>query len=269
MTYPNPESFMNLETYPHPLALAWKAVEEESTPFIRLHRVFDAFETLVRYCATITLCSLNTGELDFQTKKDLVEKMERPSLGIWVHLLRTTVEMDPKSLGQRFVPELEGAKGYFAQHLGPYTQGNKMNLVNQRNQVAHGGFLSKEKSQEILLQAEPLVHKLYEAAEFFCTYPLVAVSEGQQAPFMGPGLELIWHPSQLGDGFYLFPQGAAVSQPPAASLSLFPLQSYRPIFKWSGEEPEPVEPLACLFYARLAKTACGISELPGTGQPGP
>ena len=71
--------------------MAWQAVEAESVPFVRLHRSFDAFETLIRFLSTITLCSLDPNTISLDLRRQLVNLMERPSLGIWVNLLRITV----------------------------------------------------------------------------------------------------------------------------------------------------------------------------------
>ena len=77
-----------IDQYPYPLAVAWKSVVEESVPFVRLHRSFDAFETLIRFLSTITLCSLDPNTISLDLRRQLVNLMERPSLGIWVNLLR-------------------------------------------------------------------------------------------------------------------------------------------------------------------------------------
>ena len=73
-----------IDQYPYPLAMAWQAVEAESVPFVRLHRAFDACEILIRYLLTITLCSLAPNISSLDLRRQLVNLMERPSLGIWV-----------------------------------------------------------------------------------------------------------------------------------------------------------------------------------------
>ena len=77
--------------YPYPLAMDWQAVEAESVPFVRLHRSFDAFETLIRFLSTITHCSLASNTISLDLRRQLVNLMERPSLDIWVNLLHITV----------------------------------------------------------------------------------------------------------------------------------------------------------------------------------
>lgn len=77
--------------YPYPLAMDWQAVEAESVPFVRLHRSFDAFETLIRFLSTITHCSLDSNTISLDLRRQLVNLMERPSLDIWVNLLHITV----------------------------------------------------------------------------------------------------------------------------------------------------------------------------------
>jgi len=69
----------------------WQAVEAESVPFVRLHRSFDAFETLIRFLSTITHCSLASNTISLDLRRQLVNLMERPSLDIWVNLLHITV----------------------------------------------------------------------------------------------------------------------------------------------------------------------------------
>ena len=64
--------------------MAWQAVEAESVPFVRLHHSFGAFETLIRFLSTITLCSLAPNTISLDLRRQLVNLMERPSLGIWV-----------------------------------------------------------------------------------------------------------------------------------------------------------------------------------------
>ncbi|MDP7281822.1 MAG: hypothetical protein QGG39_18320 [Candidatus Poribacteria bacterium] len=77
--------------YPYPLAMDWQAVEAESVPFVRLHRSFDAFETLIRFLSTITHCSLAPNTISLDLRRQLVNLMERPSLDIWVNLLHIAV----------------------------------------------------------------------------------------------------------------------------------------------------------------------------------
>ena len=77
-----------IDQYPYPLAMAWQAVEAESVPFVRLHHSFGAFETLIRLLSTITLCSLAPNTVSMDLRRQLVNLMERPSLGIWLNLLR-------------------------------------------------------------------------------------------------------------------------------------------------------------------------------------
>ena len=66
-----------IDQYPYPLAMAWQAVEAESVPFVRLHRSCDAFETLIRFLSTITLCSLDPNTISLDLRRQWVNLMER------------------------------------------------------------------------------------------------------------------------------------------------------------------------------------------------
>lgn len=137
-----------IKDYPYPLAVAWNAVETETRhPFIRLHRCLDALETLVRYCAGITLCSLNTQQLDAGLREQLVENMEHPTLGRWVALLRDALPF----ADLKRTPEL---KNFYKKSLNPRVDG-EVDLVNLRNRVAHGGVIDDARAKDLLAQADP------------------------------------------------------------------------------------------------------------------
>ncbi|MBF0121669.1 MAG: AAA family ATPase [Desulfobacterales bacterium] len=235
---------MNIENYPYPLAVAWDAFEKEKASFIRLHRGLDAFETLVRYCANISLSLIRLTQFDINVQTEMVKVMERPSLGSWVNLLRISIRFDQRG----FLPELTNENGFFNKTIKRFIEG-KNDLVSQRNKVAHGGFISKEKSLEFLQIIEPKVKELFEKASFLCEYPLIAIFEGKKSLLMGIQKDLIWSSSDLPDGIYLFSKKVTKTKP----LPLFPLQAYRPILKYNEGIIQTVGEATALFYARMGK----------------
>jgi hypothetical protein len=91
----------NLIQYPnglHPkdmpiyLALPWIEFCKENHPRIKLHWLLDTVEICVRWCVAIALSEVvhaNQGKLPKKIIQQIGRLIERPTLGIWLGMLRT------------------------------------------------------------------------------------------------------------------------------------------------------------------------------------
>ncbi len=238
-------------SYPLPLANASKLLSESASDLVRLHRAFDAFETLVVYCTTIALAS-QTPPIPIELKKKLALLLERPSLGVWMHLLECIIDWNLPI----FVPELEGKKGYLQTHLITKKKEGDFDLVFQRKRLAHGGFLDKSEAHGILNLLLPYLESLFHEASFFAKYPLVSVVNNKWIILQDVHFPLN-EQLMLKDGIYLFSDEVfrnCKNQCPYLSLEPFQIPYTSALLKSGTGDFDTMEATG-LFYRRMQKRA--------------
>ncbi len=239
---------LDLTQYPYPLAKAWNDLSLEKNPLIRLHRSFDAFETIVRFCANIVLKSLRTKPLTSAQKQLLLRTLSSPALGNWIKLL----ELAETKEGERFVKELYGRSGFIQKTLVPYSEGKSENLVYWRNQTLHSQMLESE-CAALLKRIEPIIKTVFQAASWVKGYPLAVVHEGLQMDWMGHKPAKSGQASELANGVYLFSNDTENSERNVKFLRLDPFHVYRPIVQQVSQSHIEHPTYQLMFYASLEK----------------
>src|SRR4051794_22296801 len=77
---------VDLQAWPHVLAVPLAEYARESNPYVKLHRLTDAIETLTRFCAVAALGDLLAhGSQGFPeaVRQELKDRLDRPTFGAW------------------------------------------------------------------------------------------------------------------------------------------------------------------------------------------
>src|SRR5262249_7444445 len=96
---------VDLQRWPHVLEVSLAEYARAAVPYIKLHRLTDAAETLTRFCTAVALADLldHSPQEGFPetVRQELRHKLDRPTFGAWRELLKTAVEALPYRRGQR------------------------------------------------------------------------------------------------------------------------------------------------------------------------
>jgi hypothetical protein len=152
------------ETLPTWLAHPWAALCGEPHPRVRLHWLVDTGELVVRWTVALALAEVvqaHGGRLPEAVAEAIAEHVERPTLGRWLGILRELCEVAPAS------PVVtRGLFGWAADILPRHFTGEgeggtvDTSLLVLRNQIAHGGGLSRERAQALVDAHLPTVAAL-------------------------------------------------------------------------------------------------------------
>lgn len=244
---------------PFPLALIIRDYLSADNPFIKLHRLTDGAELLTRFVTIIVLSDLLRlrGEYPESIRKELAERIERPTFGAWRNILGSACEelFAKKRRAECFVTELPA---YVKGRLLPALGGNEGDATNQiialRNILAHQGRLGDDQAQEFLVHHQPSFETLMVELGFLKDYDLIACAvDGHVLSLRGipqtnesfPSLEL---PKSLQP---LWPERVALLRG-AEWLDLFPLQAFSDVFRWRDEQMERVGVAVPQIYFRLS-----------------
>ncbi|MEQ1569468.1 MAG: protein kinase [Myxococcota bacterium] len=141
-------------SFPHPIAHAWHRVSLATSSADRIKRLLACLEVLVRVQCALALPDYLRGPPDESVEKTL-ERLDRPSLGHWVQLLRSTLRaIDGRELPP-FSPEAQ--RWYLAKGRPTDAAKRLDELVELRNDEAHGRVLSVAEQDE---RAEELLSRL-------------------------------------------------------------------------------------------------------------
>jgi len=157
----------------------------ESNPALRLHRLCDAVEILTRFCAVAVLgeyrARLGDESLPPELLKQLQEHVERPTLGRWAGMLAALVQgLDGGA--PLVLPELPD---FATRLLLPLLPGGERptayeSLLALRNDLAHGGGMTRAAADEYLRQWEPRLEPLWEGLSFLAGAD-VCLYDGKEA----------------------------------------------------------------------------------------
>ena len=146
-----------------PMVLAVPALEfcdQNLTPVLRLWALCDFVELSARLAVIVGIAE-HGGKPPEKLRAALSEKIERPTLGQWLHMARAVAENLPEN------PAFSGL-GEFISHLDkelcPLDKSRdfKRSVLALRNRLAHGGGLNKTAARDILLAWEAYVARLAE-----------------------------------------------------------------------------------------------------------
>jgi len=154
--------------FPSILALPLADYDGERQPVLKLHRLCDAGEILVRFCVTLALGELRqlNPELPPRVVAVLQEHIERPTFGRWLAMLRALLEHLTPAL-PLLVPELPAfvnktllpAMGGTGDGIGRADKESgedpERNLIDLRNLLCHGGAMRAEVAEHYLDKVGP------------------------------------------------------------------------------------------------------------------
>ena len=154
-------AYPDLPTY---LAIPLAAYFDESHPRVKLLWMCDAVELTARFAVAVLLAEIRANQqedtLPNDVKRILAGKIERPTFGAWVNLLK-----DLLNAHQPEEPKVAG--GLLAWMVNPLEQGGSLsdlikpdakkdlNFVELRNLLAHGGGISLKAAASELEQFHP------------------------------------------------------------------------------------------------------------------
>jgi WD40 repeat protein len=148
---------VSLDQLPSHLAIPLQRWAEETHPVQRLWRISDSVEVLLRYLFAIALSDLmrrHGGELPGDLRRRLGARIQAPTFGTWMSLLRDTFEAHD---GAAPIPSLAitaHAREAFSGAIGPLVgagdDGLGTHLLPLRNLLAHGGGISSHVGREYL-----------------------------------------------------------------------------------------------------------------------
>ena len=246
---------------PFPLALCFSEYENETNPYLQLHRLTDAAEMLTRFLTIVALNDVLRIKREFPDKlrEELAKKIERPTFGGWKDLLRVAValgEKDPKT-----TPFIECLPNYVKEVLLPLLGGNDSSpehrIIPLRNLLAHQGRLSNKQASELLAKHRTSFYRLFQELDFLDEYDLIACSDRASLVHLRgmpredgsfPAYTMSTGPVMFSPEFvYLVHQNTA--------LNLFPLQIFGPVLNWHDDlsEPESLVDAAPQIYFRLGR----------------
>lgn len=222
-----------LQTYPYPLAIAAKRVNDATECVEEYMRLANLFEVTLRYLAFVGLAQyLRDDTVDERTQKQL-KKLRRPTLGVWNEILRASVRFYAENQDRPFaVPELRD--GYatklrqrdpgtaemlawfhaVAEYLGDEAKARRKRIsvqnlldlmVQYRNETWGHGIqqLTPDFCEEQIERFLPGMQGLLEWLAFLTSYPLryvkeVRIVKGQKTHVMFDYTGMI---SQQGDPY--------------------------------------------------------------------
>jgi len=124
--------------FPYPIAAAWHRVTLANTDSDRIRCLIACNEILLRTLAAFILPDYLRGAAS-PTVEAAIRKLERPTDGMWIELLRETL----RHLGQRSEPACflsEAPRWFFAGNGGPGEGARQLNTVIElRNRISHDG----------------------------------------------------------------------------------------------------------------------------------
>jgi WD40 repeat protein len=245
---------VDLALWPHVLAVPLAAYARATVPYVKLHRLTDAAETLTRFCTVVVLAELLAKDPQHgfpqKVRDELQGKLERPTFGAWRELLKAAVDALGHRAGQP--GGVLGDLAAFVQKellplLGTGSAQPEDGIISLRNVLGHRGRLLAQE-EELFLQRHPArFEELLRGAVLFTRMQVVATAGAGRAfllhglPTTGEsfsglqGTELPAGPDRV-----LFLAGERV-------LDLFPLHAYADVFHYvdkGREETRAVDPRA-------------------------
>ncbi|MCK5245010.1 MAG: ATP-binding protein, partial [Desulfobacterales bacterium] len=163
---------IDIETICHPVAKALYRYHEETIPYVKIHRLIDGFEVLVKYTVSLLIVSAKVAETD-ENKEALnrlfASSITRPSLGHWVGYFRGLLVPSGESPEWRFLSD------------DPFSELSKVfrrvqedinSFVPLRNYYGHGAVAREKKCTEDYKKFEARLKDLINAFMPALTLPL-------------------------------------------------------------------------------------------------
>lgn len=144
------------------IAHAYNEYLIEDHPNVKLHWLTDTVEITIRWLCAMNLAQIqmdNLGELPESILNEFKKNIKRPTLGVWLNLLK---KLSTYELNDPIIPELTlfygnmiNTEGLFPDHGDNYSS-----ILKLRNRIAHGGGTTKKQSLEYLSYYDKHLAKL-------------------------------------------------------------------------------------------------------------
>ncbi len=153
-----PEQLLRL--LPQPLALLLSEYQQEAHCYVKLHRLCECVEMLVRFLVSVAFGELRRvgpGSFPSATLRRALlpdegvrSRIARPTFGDWLEILKAAVA-ELSSRQNLVVPELPGFAGKLAGYISPNRRATPEDgVLKLRNALAHDGRFSNERAERLL-----------------------------------------------------------------------------------------------------------------------
>lgn len=211
---------LDLAVAPTPLLRAIEAIDRETNPFRKVHRLVDAIEVLVKL-HTVVMVSHYTeiAETAPAIKGLLATGLRTPSLGIWWQFARE-VASSLREVG--VAPFVPGMDAYLLDSSFFKEMEQADNLIAFRNKYAHGATPKDEGCASDVRKYRPRLDRLVDAARHLAAARLVVgTSNTTPSEASRPDLRPVAEVPELAAGH------CHLVRSDGAALSLHPLLVYR------------------------------------------
>jgi WD40 repeat protein/DNA-directed RNA polymerase subunit RPC12/RpoP len=203
---------------------------EAGHPVMQLHRLCDAAEILTRFLTITALgelrCRLGDGPLPEDLLKSLQPRIERPTFGQWRDMLSTLIAVLEKA-DDLVLPGLLPLSAYLISALEGGSALPEQSLLALRNQLAHGGGMTRAAANELLERWRPWMEELLRRMAFLEEAQVCSVRDGTPLCMAGclPEAALIEAPDSLREPLRDL-EGHVVLSSGGRWLDLWPLCDY-------------------------------------------
>ena len=229
-----------LNELPTPIALLTNEYLNETIPFVKLHRMIDTVEMVVRYFFMVAVFDLYSqlGTFPEPYKMMLTRRLVKPLYSDWGELLSSALTNLGEKKKECIIKELPNIwfnrwKPMIGSNAGnPYQE-----FLPLRNNIAHAGRLTNQVANKILSKFMGQFESALKDLEFLTQYELIAINEDfQQISLKGiPNPDSWNYPIIKLAGKNLEP-GKVYLLSNERQLNLFPLQAYDVVLQWSDSE---------------------------------
>jgi hypothetical protein len=225
---------------PTPIALLATEYFQESQPFIKLHRMIDTAEMVVRFFFIVAVSDLHRQLMEFPPsfKDQLASRLYKPVFGEWGELLSTAIDLFNKHKLICLVSELPVVwnqiwKPLIGTNRGP----SEREIIPLRNNIAHAGRLTDEAAQELLKLHRQRFEEAIQSLSFLQKYQLISVgSNREQYLLHGLPEAVSWTLPLLDTSIQGLPDSGVYLLNADERVSLFPLHAYLPVRQWNDEQ---------------------------------
>lgn len=165
----------------------------ESHPVLRLHRICDTVEVTARLLTIIALSARREIAPEPELARLLAQRMERPTLGVWVELVRLAVrpiEGREDTLGEiaRFASQMVVELFRKQQPAPPVAPQDEpiRTLLDLRNILVHGGPMNRAAGERLAALWGPRFEAMLRSAEPLARSDLVYANAGLALHLVGP-----------------------------------------------------------------------------------
>jgi hypothetical protein len=159
--------------YPFPLSYTYFSMKNAEESKTRLDKSIEVLESIVKYCAIISLSSALRLPIDADHSNFILSFLPRPSLGTWNAALREILSYHHSRPEDLFLPEIYHF--YFKANRKMSDNARIIDdLISERNKMAHGGGPSTPRDCEQKVgEIQPKIDELLFNLSFLRDYDLL------------------------------------------------------------------------------------------------